>query len=56
MPVRLRDHHPDLLRRAELSAGHEKLPPEVREAVLALLKKLLGECVPGVAKTEAVDE
>jgi hypothetical protein len=56
MSMRLRDQQPDLLRRAGLSAGHEKLPPEVREAVGPLLKKLLGECVPEAAKASSIDE
>jgi len=56
MSVRLQDHQPDLLRRAVLSADRERLPPEIRVAVVVLLKQLLSECVPGAVKTRLADE
>jgi hypothetical protein len=56
MAVRVQDHQPDLLRRAVLSADRERLPPEVRVAVVVLLKQLLSECVPGAAETRLADE
>ena len=56
MSARLQDRQPDLLHRAAMSADRERLQPDVRLAVLALLKQLLSECVPGVAKTRSVDE
>jgi hypothetical protein len=37
-------------------ADREKLPPEVRATVVVLLRQLLSECVPGVAKTRTADE
>ena len=56
MSVRLQDHQPDLLRRAALFADRERLPPEVRVAVVVLLKQLLSECVPGTAETRLTNE
>jgi len=56
MPVRLQDHQPDLLHRAAMSADRERLPPEVRVAVLVLLKRLLSECVLAATETRLVDE
>ena len=47
MSARLQDRQPDLLHRASLSADRDRLQVEVRVAVLALLKQLLTECVPG---------
>lgn len=56
MSVRLQDYHPDLLRRAAMSADRERLAPEVRETVVVLLRQLLSECVPGTVKTRPGDE
>ena len=56
MSIRLQGHQPDLLCLAARFTNQGKLPPEVRVTVLALLKQLLGECVPVVTKTRSVDE
>jgi hypothetical protein len=56
MSARLQDRQPDLLHRAAVSANRDRLQAEVRVTVLALLKQLLSECVPGVAEIGSVDE
>jgi hypothetical protein len=56
MSARLQDHQLNLRLPAAVMGRHEKLPPEVRMAVLVLLKRLLTETVFGPVKTRPVDE
>jgi hypothetical protein len=45
MSIRQTGHQPDLLRQATINAEGDKLAPEARTTLIALLKQLLTECI-----------
>jgi hypothetical protein len=55
MSIRQTGHQPDLLRQATINAEGEKLGPEARTTLIALLKQLLIECI-SVEARKSVDE
>jgi hypothetical protein len=56
MSARQMNHQPDLLHRATMDAERERLAPEIRAAVIGLLKQLLTECVSGAVGVGSCDE
>jgi hypothetical protein len=56
MSARQTNHQPDLLHRATMDAERERLAPEIRAAVIGLVKQLLTECVSDAARVGSRDE
>ena len=56
MSTRKPDQQADLLCRATLEVERDRLPPDVRAAVIGLLKVLLTACAAETARVRSADE